>query len=275
MASFSETRDTLLLSYDDGAIDDEEFLLLYEQHLSKNPIFPYKDYARFDLDTMDPAECKAEFRVEKNDLQQLYDALQMPDTIECYQRSICSGMEGLCMLLKRLAYPCRYSDMIPRFARPVPVLSMITTAVLDHVYTEHHHRISDWNRSLLDPAKLELYVQAVSRKGAALDNCFGFIDGTVRPICRPGENQRIVYNGHKRVHALKFQSVVVPNGMIALMQGPFGMYISVINSYFLNNKQHTSRNGNLLFVFSALFELFCSHNISLHIIRFLSLLSIF
>ncbi|CAH3150859.1 unnamed protein product, partial [Pocillopora meandrina] len=36
-----------------------------------------------------------------------------------------------------------------------------------------------------------------------LTNCFGFINCTVRPICRPGEKQRVVYNGHKRVHALK------------------------------------------------------------------------
>ena len=31
----------------------------------------------------------------------------------------------------------------------------------------------------------------------SLDNCFGFIDGTVQPITRPGENQRVVYNGHE------------------------------------------------------------------------------
>ena len=63
---------------------------------------------------------------------------------------------------------------------------------------------------------------AVSDKGAALDNCFGFVDGTVRPICRLGENQRMVYNGHKRVHALKFQAVAVPNGLIGQLFGPVG-----------------------------------------------------
>ena len=40
------------------------------------------------------------------------------------------------------------------------------------------------------------------------------------PICRPGRNQRVVYNGHKRVHALKVQSVVAPNGLIAYLYGP-------------------------------------------------------
>ena len=126
------------------------------------------------------------------------------------------------MVLKRLAYPCRYSDMIPLFARPVPVLSMITNNVIDEIYNSHHHRITGWNQALLNPQKLEVYAATVQDKGAALDNCFGFIDGTVRPICRPGENQRILYNGHKRVHAIKFQSVTLPNGMIAQLFGPVG-----------------------------------------------------
>ena len=69
---------------------------------------------------------------------------------------------------------------------------------------------------------LERNAVAISDKGAALDNCIGFIDGTVRSICRPGELQRVVYNGHKRVHALKFQSVTLPNGMIANIYGPVG-----------------------------------------------------
>ena len=44
---------------------------------------------------------------------------------------------------------------------------------------------------------------------------------TVVQISRPQENQRIVYNGHKRVHALKFQSISIPNGIIANLSGPF------------------------------------------------------
>ena len=74
------------------------------------------------------------------------------------------------------------------------------------------------------PALLQTYAGAVYTKGAALNNCFGFIDGTVRPIARPGENQRVVYNGHKRAHALKFQSLALPNGMIGNMFGPAGEF---------------------------------------------------
>ena len=65
-----------------------------------------------------------------------------------------------------------------------------------------------------------MYADAIQAKGAALDICWGFVDGTVRAICRPKVNQRVVYNGHKRVHSLKFQSVVAPNGLIAKFFGP-------------------------------------------------------
>lgn len=34
--------------------------------------------------------------------------------------------------------------------------------------------------------------------------------GTVWRISRPSYNQRVFYNGHKRVHSLKFQAVVTP-----------------------------------------------------------------
>ena len=39
-------------------------------------------------------------------------------------------------------------------------------------------------------------------------------------MCTRGKNQRVVYNGHKRIHALKCQSMVVPNGLIANLYGP-------------------------------------------------------
>ena len=58
------------------------------------------------------------------------------------------------------------------------------------------------------------------QKSGAIYNCFGFVDGTVRPVSRPRKNQRVLYNGHKKVHAIKFQSLAVPNGLIANLYGP-------------------------------------------------------
>lgn len=135
------------------------------------------------------------------------------------------------MYVKRTSFPCRYSDMIYRFGRPVPILSMVTNQVVDYIYQAHGHRLTQWNNLLLNPAALQRYADAIARKGAPLENCFGFVDGTVRPICRPNENQSTVYNGHKRVHGLKFQSVTIPNGLIANLYGPVG--IKVVTCIYL------------------------------------------
>ena len=162
------------------------------------------------------------------DIPLLADVLGLPATFRCPQRTVADGIEGLCMLLKRMSFPCRYSDMIYRFGRPVPVLRMVTNQVVDYIYQAHGHKIMQWNNQLLNPAALQTYADALERIGAALDNCFGFVDGTVRPICRPNEHQRTVYNGHKRVHALKFQSVTIPNGLIANLYGPVGKVFSLL-----------------------------------------------
>ena len=222
MASFKELRDLLVNSYDGKIISDEEFLLLYETFQSKNPDFDYKSFPSFDLDGISSADCYAEFRFEKQDIPLLAEALQLPPRFTCQQRSVCDSIEGLCMLLKRVAYPCRYSDKIPRFGRPVSVMSLVTNQVMNYLFDIHGHRITQWNQDILSPPTLQRYALAISQKGAALDNCFGFIDGSVRPISRPGEHQRLVYNGHKRVHALKFQSLVLPNGLIGNLYGPVG-----------------------------------------------------
>ena len=103
--------------------NDEDFIILYELFSSRNPDFAYDSYDRFDLDNMNEDECKAEFRVRKRDLPTLSQALRIPRSFQLSQRSVVDGMEGLCMLLKRLAYPCRYGDLIYRFGRPVPVFT--------------------------------------------------------------------------------------------------------------------------------------------------------
>ena len=67
---------------------------------------------------------------------------------------------------------------------------------------------------------MEQFANVVHRSGAPLQNCWGFVDGTVRPVCRPGQYQRMLCNGHKRVHSIKFQYVVAPNGIVANIYGP-------------------------------------------------------
>ena len=94
---------------------------------------------------------KETYQFKKRDLPVLVNVLAIPNQFTCSQRTVSDGMEGLCMVLRRMAYPCRYSDLIPRFGRPVPILSMICNRVIDYIYDSHVHRLTSWNPQLLGP----------------------------------------------------------------------------------------------------------------------------
>ena len=210
--------------YLDDVLDEEQVISIFSHLTRKNPPFPYWKFDRIEvqLGDMSEAEVKAEFRFGPSEIDLLSQALRIPGTFSCLNGTVASGEEGLLMLLKRFAYPCRLSDMVPRFGRSVPEISLILAEVTDHVVTSQGHLLQDLDQPWLQPQYLEEFARAIHQRGAALDNCWGFVDGTLRPICRPGEHQRVMYNGHKRVHGLKFQSVAAPNGMIANLFGPVG-----------------------------------------------------
>ena len=220
-------QEAVTVMYTNDVFDDIEFLLLYEASNKKNPALPYWKYDHFDITRLTDEECKADFRFGIAELPLLAQALKIPESFVCKNGTVAGGMEGLCILLRRYAYPCRLSDLIPMFGRSVPELSEIVSEVSGHIFNTHGYLLRTLNQPWLQPDQLQRFADAVYSKGAALKNCWGFIDGTVRPISRPGEHQRVMYNGHKRVHAIKFQSVVAPNGLIANLYGPVGKTILI------------------------------------------------
>ena len=68
MGTFRKARELLLVSFNDGDISEDEFLLLYDVNNSKNPDFPYQNYEHFDLEELDESECLAEFHFRKRDI---------------------------------------------------------------------------------------------------------------------------------------------------------------------------------------------------------------
>ena len=107
------------------------------------------------------------------------------------------------------------------FARPIPELFIITNHMVEMIYVR-------WRHLLTQPHKLLQYADAIEKAGAVVDNCWGFVDGTVRPVCRPNEYQRAINNGHKRVPSIKFQTVALPNGLVRNLFGPVEGAMTVI-----------------------------------------------
>ena len=118
------------------------------------------------------------------------------------------GLKGYTSFLKRFACPCRYSNMITIFGRSVQELCLVSNYVMNTLYNLNGNLLTCLNQQCLSPVNLENFCNAIHLSGATLENCWGFVDGTVRPVCRPNEKQRVL---HKRIHSIEFQSVVSPN----------------------------------------------------------------
>jgi len=112
-------------------------------------------------------------------------------------------------------------DCVQIFGRSLCEISRFSNLIMHHLYNEFHYLLDTFNHRRLTPALLETFAQAVIDKGCVLPDTWGFLDGTIRPIARPTRNQQQVYNGHKRVHALKFQGLMTPDGIISHLTGPW------------------------------------------------------
>ena len=73
-------------------------------------------------------------------------------------------VEALCVILKRLAFPCQYSDMMLRFARPVPQLTMISNKTIRWLDSRWGFKLTDLNQQWFTPQNLILLQIEIIRK---------------------------------------------------------------------------------------------------------------
>ena len=152
---------------------------------------------------------------------ELCHALRIPEKMVGLSRVSWTGLEGLLVVLRRLSYPCRLGELSDEFGRSLPDLSRIFNSTLMWIWRRWSGQVQDpFTKAHFTPARLRADRAAIYRKSGVDLRIWGFIDGTVRPMCRPRVHQRMFYNEHKRVHALKFQAVTTPDGLICHLYGP-------------------------------------------------------
>ena len=158
------------------------------------------------------------------DVERVFSALCLPETIKIGDDMRVPGMEAFCIMLFRLAYSTRLGMMSVFFGRSAPIISRIYNRMLEIVY-KRIKPLLHWDANRLTVEKLKEYADAIYQHGGEeveLEwGIFRFIDGTVCPIARPLVNQELHYSGWKRYHAIKFQGVMAPDGIIMHVSGPF------------------------------------------------------
>ncbi|KAF7312656.1 hypothetical protein MIND_00279800 [Mycena indigotica] len=160
------------------------------------------------------------FRFTRHETESLVLALDLPEYIICPEsRNREDSKTALCMLLARLTHRSRLNDIEMQFGWERSRFSRFTRLMASTIYSRWKHVLRfDPNR--LTREKLAYFGTVIHNKGAPTDQVVGFIDGTIRRIARPVRNQRLVYNGWKRTHCLKYHAIVTPDGLISHIFGP-------------------------------------------------------
>lgn len=70
---------------------------------------------RMDFESLMLDQCRTWFQFEKMYIPELVTALGLPEELVASNRTSCTGLEGLCILLCRLAYPNHLEDLEDTF----------------------------------------------------------------------------------------------------------------------------------------------------------------
>lgn len=94
----------------------------------------------------------------------------------------------------------------------IPELSEVMWEGMEYIVQMHGNLV--WGDAL--------YASVIREKSVTLENCIGFVDGSILKFAQPTihDLQNVVYNGHKRSHELKFQALVSPDGFSIHIYGP-------------------------------------------------------
>ena len=94
----------------------------------------------------------------------------------------CGALTAICIFVRRLATPCRWSDLEEKFGMHSSALSEIFREVAHCFYDGKRHLIMNFRHDLLR-SRASLYSQSIIDSGGAAPHCFGFLDGTKFKIC--------------------------------------------------------------------------------------------
>lgn len=132
-----------------------------------------------------------------------------------------SGDEALAILLSQLAYPGCLFDLETKWGCSQAALSRCITELGDQVFTQWKHVLT-LQPSFFMSEQIDCYSAPITAAGSPLEDMWGFVNGKVLAICHPSIHQQLAYNGYKKHHALKFQAVMTPDGLLGPVFGPVG-----------------------------------------------------
>jgi len=133
--------------------------------------------------------------------------------------------QAFMVFLRRMATPSRWVDLQYILGGSRSTLSAVFNMMVTELYVVYSPLVCDLHKfKHLFPR----FAAHLRQRGCPFDNLVFFIDGHFQPTCRPGGEACVNLNledfqtfaGKERLHGLKYQAAVLPNGM-ALVWGPW------------------------------------------------------
>lgn len=208
--------------------DDNEVIESYDEWEEDEYEYQGEQYIPRPMDfcfTINGVDAFVEFRFHMPEIIYMVRALRMQLTYHSDCGYAMSGLEGLCLVLNRLALGSRLVDNAKIFGSSKARLSTMFNVILKEIYLEWKHLLL-WDHVQLTPAFMERMGMAVYAKTSqefdSRRDVWAFLDGTNIQVCRPREeDQGELYNGYKKFHSIKYQALVSPDAIVRHLGGPF------------------------------------------------------
>lgn len=177
---------------------------------------------QFNLNNYSEQQSLRDFRFRPSEISRIAEIIGYDEYRTKRSRYRTNKILAACIVMRRLAAPCRWNDLEFTFGVRIYALSEIFWEALEEFVHKRSTLLQTFRSSLM-VERAQLYAESICCRGSPLDKCVGFIDCTKIQMQRPGganTNQRAVYSGHKRFHCLVYQTITTPDGLIFHMHGP-------------------------------------------------------
>ena len=160
----------------------------------------------------EPSSVYTKFRFRLNDLARVVAALEVPHEFSTAGNHHFTGEEAVLLLLWRFRSSDGANSFTLETGRSEAAISECVQYMVEHIHARFPHLIDERSFTAWS-SKFAEFAAAFRRWGVPVPNLIAFLDGKLWPVCRPGRWQRVLFSGHKRIHGLKTQGAVFPNGI--------------------------------------------------------------
>jgi hypothetical protein len=225
----------------------------YQISVPRDQIIPVQ---RLNLMAMSDFDARRHFRLTAFQLPALAVAFGLQGPMKTNARDRFLGLEGLFLVLRRLVFPSRWTDLTPLFGRSQTSLCRIFWCCANHIYAQFQHLLAF--NPLCFQHRLQEFAQAVSAVSGYVLPITGFIDGSLRRTCTPFPDaaklppgvshyalQRAAYNGHKKYLSFSSLSLSLLSFSLDL---PLSVVLSFRHSRYSRRLFHSCRHHWLKFL---------------------------